>query len=278
MIDFAKLREPFPASDIEWRLQECGEKNGKIWAMCLAYITNRAIMQRLDDVCQPENWKNQYQPGPHGGIVCGLSIRCADEWVTKWDGADNTAVEAVKGGLSDAMKRAAVQWGIGRYLYNLESGFATIAENGEYRGKTKDGKHFKWHAPKLPVWALPTGVHTQAPTASTVQHQQTATGPDAEYIERVKVALKAMYGDDKQSALDKVEVLTSFVPKGKEEKDRVSGVRDFTTLKGKRLEILTHSLERLVPKKDDLPSICDFCGVRDGNHLEGCKIQEGLWS
>lgn len=167
MIDFKKLGEPFPAKDIEWRLQECGKKkSGEIWAMCLAYITNRAIMQRLDDVCGPENWKNEYAPGPHGGIICGLSIRCGEEWVTKWDGADNTAVEAVKGGLSDAMKRAGVQWNIGRYLYNLESGWAEIADKGEYRGKIKDGgEYFKWNPPKLPAWALPAGAKPETKPA-----------------------------------------------------------------------------------------------------------------
>ena len=47
-IDFSKLKEPFPSSDIEWRLQSCGETNGKIWAKCLAYVTNRAIQNRLE--------------------------------------------------------------------------------------------------------------------------------------------------------------------------------------------------------------------------------------
>ena len=78
-----------------------------------------------------------------------------DEWVTKWDGAENTDIEAVKGGLSGAMKRAAVQWGIGRYLYKLEESWINANENGAYRGKTKDGTPFKWDAPSLPSWALP---------------------------------------------------------------------------------------------------------------------------
>lgn len=150
------LSNKFNPEDIEWRLQQCGEKNGKIWAICLAYITNRAIMERLDEVCGPENWKNEYASGPHGGVMCGLSINIAGEWVTKWDGAENTDIEPVKGGLSGAMKRAAVQWGIGRYLYQLEEGFAVIAENGAYRGKTKENKHFNWNPPTLPSWALPT--------------------------------------------------------------------------------------------------------------------------
>ena len=52
----------------------------------------------------------------------------------KWDAAENTQVEAVKGGRSGAMKRAAVQWGIGRYLYNLEEGFAQTSLD-----KSRDG-------------------------------------------------------------------------------------------------------------------------------------------
>ena len=43
-------------------------------SMCLAYVTNRAIMERLDAVCEPQNWKNEFKPAPEGGILCGISI------------------------------------------------------------------------------------------------------------------------------------------------------------------------------------------------------------
>ena len=155
-MDLSKLKDCFEPNDIEWRLQQCGKtKEGKIWGMALAYVTNRAIMNRLDEVCGPENWKNEFKAAPDGGILCGISIKIGDEWVTKWDGAENTDIEAVKGGLSGAMKRAAVQWGIGRYLYKLEESWINANENGAYRGKTKDGTTFKWDAPALPAWALP---------------------------------------------------------------------------------------------------------------------------
>jgi hypothetical protein len=42
-------------------------------------------------------------------------------WVRKSDGAGETQVEGEKGAISDALKRAAVKWGIGRYLYDLDS-------------------------------------------------------------------------------------------------------------------------------------------------------------
>lgn len=158
-MNLEKLDEPFAASDIEWRVQQGGHsRNGKPWAMVLAYVTNRAIMKRLDDVCGKAGWKNEYLPAPNGGLMCGISIKIGDEWVTKWDGADNTQVEAVKGGMSGAMKRAAVQWGVGRYLYALEANFAQCSEQnngGKKHYDKKANKSFWWTPPALPEWALP---------------------------------------------------------------------------------------------------------------------------
>ena len=156
-MDLNKLKEPFPAEDIEWRLQQADKGKNGIWAKCLAYVTNRAIMNRLDEVCGPENWKNEFDKAPNGGVLCGISIKVGDTWITKYDGSDNTQIEATKGGLSGSMKRAAVQWGIGRYLYYLDEGWATVVDNGTQSGKTKDGTCFKWNPPILPQWALPGG-------------------------------------------------------------------------------------------------------------------------
>ena len=151
------LAEKFPEMDIEWRLQSCDEKNGRIWGKVLAYITNRAIMQRLDDVCGIHNWQNKYREWHGSSQICAISIKIDGEWIAKEDGADVTQTEATKGGLSDSMKRAGYQWGIGRYLYNLKDNWADVRDDGIYSGKTKDGKWFKWNPPSLPKWALPDG-------------------------------------------------------------------------------------------------------------------------
>jgi len=107
-------------------------------------------MDRLDEVVGPENWKDEYAPGPDGGVICGLTLRLNGEWITKWDGADNTEFEAIKGGLSDAFKRAGYKWGIGRYLYKLESVWVPC----EAHGKTLVLKS----TPSLPAWALPKNI------------------------------------------------------------------------------------------------------------------------
>lgn len=157
-MDLSKLKEPFPYEDIEWRLQQADKGKNGIWGKCLAYVTNRAICNRLDEVVGPENWKNEFKTGPDGGVLCGLSIKVDGEWVTKFDGSENTNIEAVKGGLSGAMKRAAsTGWGIGRYLYNLEESWVEVSEKGKYSGKTKSGDFFRWNPPKLEAWALPGG-------------------------------------------------------------------------------------------------------------------------
>lgn len=152
------LAEPFSPHDIEWRISRCGAKNGNPYAFVLAYVTNRAIMDRLDQVVGVLCWKNEYAAGPNGGVLCGLSIKNKGEWLTKWDGAENTQIESVKGGLSDSMKRAAVQWGIGRYLYHLpKQMYANIVPQGqgEYWQKGKRGEYdsFSWNPPELPAWA-----------------------------------------------------------------------------------------------------------------------------
>jgi hypothetical protein len=147
-MDLEKLDEPFASNDIEWRIQQAGKNNSGIWAKVLAYVTNRAIMKRLDEVCGKSGWRNEYRDIPNGGgVECGISIKVDGEWITKWDAAENTQVEAVKGGRSGAMKRAAVQWGIGRYLYDLTEGFATVSaerQKGFNYAKTKELGVFYW--------------------------------------------------------------------------------------------------------------------------------------
>lgn len=190
-MDLTKLKEPFPANEIEWRLQQCGTGSKGIWAKCLAYVTNRAICNRLDEVCGAENWKNEFTKAPDGGVLCGISIKCDGEWVTKYDGAENTDIEGVKGGLSGSMKRAAsTGWGIGRYLYNLDEGWANVCDDGKYMGKTKDGKTFRWNAPTLPSWALPNGEKSEPPKASLTKFNSINTQQvETEEIKKLKIVL-----------------------------------------------------------------------------------------
>lgn len=170
-IKFEDFLKPFPESQIDWRIGQCGKNERGIWGTCLAYLQARAVMDRLDEVAGPGNWKTENYFVGAQGVVCKLSIKCDGEWVTKEDGAETTDIEAFKGGISGALKRAAVLWGIGRYLYDLEAGFIKVVEKGTpgaRYGKTKDNVQFYWTPPTLPDWALPA----KPPKATATPHVQ----------------------------------------------------------------------------------------------------------
>lgn len=131
---FARLRAPLP--NISWRAQTLNQQGNQ--AMALAYMDARDVMERLDDVCGPANWKDAYTETAKGRVISTISIKIDGEWISKSDGAGDTAVEGEKGGISDAFKRAAVKWGIGRYLYDMPTPWAEC-ESYERNGK----KHFK---------------------------------------------------------------------------------------------------------------------------------------
>jgi len=118
----------FDPALVHWRVGKVA--GDKTRGMALAYIDARDVMDRLDKVCGPANWSDSYDI--HGErIICTLRIKIEEEWIAKSDGAGKTAVEADKGAISDAFKRAGVKWGIGRYLYRLDSPWVKLV-NGKY--------------------------------------------------------------------------------------------------------------------------------------------------
>lgn len=146
-MDLKKLSEPFPNEAVSWRVQgKPFERNGQWSAMALAYIDARDVMDRLDDVCGPECWQDEYTTNSNGLTICRIGIKINDEWVWKSDGAGETAVEGQKGGISDALKRAAVHWGIGRYLYRLDSPWVPCEVNTR-------GQQPKWKKWSVDPWS-----------------------------------------------------------------------------------------------------------------------------
>lgn len=121
-MNLSALSAPFPRDSVHWRVHgKPYARDGKHYAMALAYIDARDVMDRLDDICGPENWQSEFTETAKGRVICRLGIKMGQEWVWKSDGAGDTDVEGEKGGISDSLKRAAVSWGVGRYLYRLDS-------------------------------------------------------------------------------------------------------------------------------------------------------------
>lgn len=121
------LKKPFPRELISWRVGAMNKEKTK--AIALAYIDARDVMERLDDVCGPNNWQALY-PHANGKTSCKIGLfipvyhafgdKAPDcQWVWKENGCGDSDIEAAKGAFSDALKRAAVLWGVGRYLYDV---------------------------------------------------------------------------------------------------------------------------------------------------------------
>lgn len=133
-----QLKMPFDPKVIHWRVGATTKDKSK--GIALAYLNSRDVMKRLDEVCI---WQNRY---PYEGC-CEIGIKVGDEWLWRSNGAGETDIEGEKGQYSDAFKRAAVNWGIGRYLYYLPNVWVPLKQQGN--------THVLAKQPLLPKWAMP---------------------------------------------------------------------------------------------------------------------------
>lgn len=113
-IKYENLKKQIP---YQWRVQSFSKN--KPSCSCVAYIDARDVMDLLDEVVGAENWQDKYEV-VNGQLFCGIGINTELGWVWKWDTGTESQTEKEKGIVSDSFKRAAVKWGIGRFLYNLE--------------------------------------------------------------------------------------------------------------------------------------------------------------
>lgn len=141
-----KLQAPFPLNDIEFRVGSTNQDKSR--GKALAYLTSRAIQARLDEVFGIGGWKSKFEPWKDKGVLCTISVKVDGEWVSKQDAGEDTDFEEIKGGISSALKRCAVHFGIGRYLYRLEPQWLAIKPSGK--------SHVFVEKPTLPDWALPS--------------------------------------------------------------------------------------------------------------------------
>ena len=145
-----ELRAPFPPEKIHWRVgntnkksveRQTGDRNARpTKGQLLAYLNARDVMDRLDEVVGPDGWEDVYHETPKR-LICTLRIKVDGSWVEKSDGAGDTNMEGEKGGLSDAFKRAAVKFGVGRYLYDTESPWVDLDQYGNMP-KNFDGSKY----------------------------------------------------------------------------------------------------------------------------------------
>lgn len=117
MTEFPELFSSLMAPILPGQIKILPKAGGK------PYITARTVQNRLDEVLGPENWTEEYVPtGRHNSVMCRLTITLPDgSKLTKCDAGGSAGIQDGgdddKSAHSDALKRAAVKFGIGRELY-----------------------------------------------------------------------------------------------------------------------------------------------------------------
>lgn len=131
-MDLSKLKEEMP---YKFRVQQAKQHG----ANCVAYIDSRDVQDLLDSVIGADKWQDKYSE-VKGNLFCSIGILCDETWVWKTDCGTESNVDKQKGEASDAFKRAAVKWGIGRFLYSLgmpKLKTCTYKDTKDQQGKLK---------------------------------------------------------------------------------------------------------------------------------------------
>ena len=106
------------ANEIEVRPCKISEKTAHL----LMYQDARRVQKVLDATYGPLNWQREYYEA-NSMLFCKIGVRNSEtgEWIWKSDTGSSGGLEEEKSLASDAFKRAAVSWGIGRELYSIPS-------------------------------------------------------------------------------------------------------------------------------------------------------------
>ena len=116
-VKWAELQAPWPEYCHKHRTAEDGKR--------LTYVGWRTIQGRLDACCGPFGWGVQvFVDAQHGVVTATITIHDGQRTITRSDAAGIEGVplatgweDSVKIGVTEACKRAAGQFGIGRELY-----------------------------------------------------------------------------------------------------------------------------------------------------------------
>lgn len=129
MLDGLDVEIPY-----KWRVQSSGQYS----TQCVAYIDARDVIDLFNNVVGKSNWQRKYET-INGVLFCLVGIKMyGDEWVWKSDCGTESNIEQKKGESSDAFKRAAVSWGVGRFLYDLEIvKLKSVIDGKDFKGKDR---------------------------------------------------------------------------------------------------------------------------------------------
>ncbi|HFU7058163.1 TPA: Rad52/Rad22 family DNA repair protein [Bacillus cereus] len=114
------LQAEFPLEQLGWKITHTFESQGRLFAFVAPFVDARAIQDRFDEVFGIDKWQVSYEKWGEKATKCTISVFLNERWISKEDGSEESDYSSVKGGFSNSLKRAAVLWGVGRYLYNIK--------------------------------------------------------------------------------------------------------------------------------------------------------------
>ncbi len=118
-----KLQAPFEVNgadgkiypDLKWKVQSTkGDE-----AVCVPYITARQVSMRLNKVLGM-NWSDTYIEMNREALICEITINVEGESIGRSGIGVPSDYAKEKGMASDSFKRAAVKFGIGAYIAEME--------------------------------------------------------------------------------------------------------------------------------------------------------------
>lgn len=238
-MNLTDLKKPFDPERVSWRVGSTTQDKSK--GMMLAYIDARDVQDRLDDVCGAENWQCRYSLQDKT-TICEIAVKVGEDWVWKADGAGATDVEAEKGQLSDSFKRAAVKWGIGRYLYDVDPPWVEVEPAG------RSVKMKASEKPKLLAALRRVGQASAAPEKPIAAAQKGSSGDVPGTVSTTSAAPKPS-GDDKREkaiAWSKAEIAKV---------DAFKDLKEFDSWRTPEFNAALKRLEHIDPKSYD--NLCD---------------------
>lgn len=127
------LRRPFTPEAVKFKVQATWPKDNPTGGLVVAYIDARLAVERLNLIV-PDRWSDHYEPAPWLGkdlLLCHLTV----DGITRTDVGQGQG----KGLMSDALKRAAVKFGVGVSLYAIPKMTISVESGQAKPRRTKDG-------------------------------------------------------------------------------------------------------------------------------------------
>jgi hypothetical protein len=178
------LSRPFDPEEVEIKVQAVSKDRTR--AQVVAYVDARTVLDRLDEAVGPTGWSDSYEVLTNGTdgegrrlveVKCTLTVL----GISKEDVGEG---DSLKAAFSDALKRAAVKFGVGRYLYRLPKVWADLDE----RGNIKD--------PEAVKRALLSGEANDSPPQAVNEEPKPSGGITEAQLRYIHRLWKEMGGGD----------------------------------------------------------------------------------